>query len=119
MLDDLIEEEPIVKITKTAAHAIKDAWNSEFKDNNYALRVGVRGGGCAGLSYLLDFATNLNEVKDDFLSEQYGVKIYVPTLAAPYLEGTVIDYVTSLQGMGFKFDNPNASTKCGCGSSFG
>ena len=119
MIDDLVDEEPVVKITQTAAHAIKDAWDSEFEGKEYALRVGVRGGGCAGLSYMLDFVTNPEEVKDDFMSEQYGIKIYVPSMASPFLEGTIIDYVTSLQGMGFKFNNPNANTKCGCGSSFG
>ena len=119
MIDDLVDEEPIVKLTQTAAREVKKAWDSEFDNKDYALRIGVRGGGCAGLEYTLDFATNLEEVKDDFSSNQHGVKVYVPSLAAPYLEGTIIDYITSLQGMGFKFNNPNANTKCGCGSSFG
>lgn len=108
------DDEPIVKLTETAIIAVK-----EFMDDptitGDGLRVGVRGGGCAGYQYVLDFS---NVKSNDFIFEQDGLKIYVDPISAMHLEGTVIDYVTGLQGAGFKFINPNAKSTCGCGSSY-
>lgn len=80
------------------------------------LRVSVTDGGCSGFSYKLDFD---NEQKpDDIIFEADGVTVYVDPGSAPYLKGTVIDYVAGLYGGGFKFTNPNATGTCGCGTSF-
>lgn len=80
------------------------------------IRVGVKGGGCSGLSYELGFDTELKE--DDKMFEDNGVKIVVDKKSFLYLIGTVLDYSGGLNGKGFTFNNPNASRTCGCGESF-
>ena len=79
------------------------------------LRVGVRGGGCSGFQYALAF-DNLRD--GDEIFEDHGLKILVDRPSLPYVRGAVVDYVESLQGAGFKVDNPNVIAACGCGSSF-
>lgn len=80
------------------------------------LRVGVADGGCSGFSYKLAFDNQ--QKPDDVILEFGGVPIYVDSTSAPYLAGTVIDFVIDLHGGGFKFTNPNATATCGCGTSF-
>ncbi|HEU4342562.1 MAG TPA: iron-sulfur cluster assembly accessory protein [Candidatus Binatia bacterium] len=81
-----------------------------------ALRVSVTDGGCSGFSYKLDFDNQQRPT--DIVLELDGVNVYVDSASAPYLKGTVIDYVAGLYGGGFKFTNPNATGTCGCGTSF-
>ncbi len=79
------------------------------------LRVGVKGGGCSGFQYNLAF----DEQRDgDEVFEFAGLKVYVDQPSLPYVRGSVIDYVESLQGAGFQVNNPNVVAACGCGSSF-
>jgi iron-sulfur cluster assembly accessory protein len=80
------------------------------------LRISVLPGGCSGFKYSL----NIEErpLDDDLVSELNGVRVFVDGFSAQYLAGITIDYVTSMQGSGFTFNNPNASGGCGCGSSF-
>ena len=80
-----------------------------------ALRVGVRGGGCSGFSYDLYFdqSTAMDKQYDS-----HGVRLVVDQMSLQYLRGTEVDYVEGLQGAGFKFQNPNVKSTCGCGSSF-
>ena len=79
------------------------------------LRVGVKGGGCSGFQYQLAF----DERKDgDVIFESHGVKLLVDGPSLPYVDGSSIDYVESLQGAGFQVNNPNVTAACGCGSSF-
>jgi iron-sulfur cluster assembly accessory protein len=80
------------------------------------LRVSVLPGGCSGFKYSL----NIEErpLEDDMVAEVNGVRVFVDGFSAQYLTGVAIDYVTSMQGSGFTFSNPNASGGCGCGSSF-
>src|SRR5512133_782618 len=80
------------------------------------LRVGVVGGGCSGFSYSMSFenAAGLMDKSYDF----DGVKVYVDATSLMYLNGCVVDYVETLEGAGFKFENPNVKSTCGCGSSF-
>lgn len=80
------------------------------------LRVGVIGGGCSGLQYLLDFTPGISG--DDWVLEQHGIKVFIDPFSAAHLAGTTIDYTDGLSGTGFKFDNPNVVRACGCGSSF-
>jgi iron-sulfur cluster assembly protein len=80
------------------------------------LRVGVRGGGCSGFSYFLEFAESSKE--GDRILETNGVKIFVDNKSFLYLAGTTVDYIDGLGGAGFKFQNPNARRTCGCGESF-
>lgn len=106
--------EPIVKVTAIAIEAIKKFMN-EPAVKGTGIRMGVRGGGCAGFQYALDFSY---EKPTDFVYEQDGLKIYIDPLSAVHLEGTTLDYISGLAGTGFKFENPHATKTCGCGSSY-
>jgi iron-sulfur cluster assembly accessory protein len=105
---------PIV-FTAKAIEMVKAAIAQENL-SGYGLRVGVVGGGCSGFQYAMDFE---NEAKEGDVSyEQDGLTYYVDPMSAMYLQGVTVDYVTGLQGAGFKFSNPNAKNTCGCGQSF-
>lgn len=108
-------EESIVFLTPKAVEMVKETMaNENFED--HSLRVAVVGGGCSGYQYALNFDQDVAE--DDVCWEQEGVKIVVDQYSAGYLKGTVVDYVMSLNGAGYKFNNPTAKRTCGCGSSF-
>jgi iron-sulfur cluster assembly accessory protein len=81
------------------------------------LRIGVKGGGCSGFQYALDFDDTVNE-EADMKIEQHGVTVVVDKKCLLYLEGTTLDYYESIEHRGFTFDNPNVTKSCGCGSSF-
>ena len=85
-------------------------------DQNAFIRVGVKGGGCSGLTYNLEFDKDLKE--EDKLFEDQGVKIVVDKKSFLYLVGTELQYTGGLNGKGFVFNNPNANRTCGCGESF-
>jgi len=104
-----------IEITERAAEMVREAMHQE-ELVEHGLRVGVTGGGCSGLQYLLDFSKEPSDI--DFFNEQHGVRVFIDPYSAAHLAGTTIDYVDSLQGSGFKFDNPNIVRSCGCGSSF-
>ena len=108
------EEMPLF-FTDEAITAAKDALASEDLKSGESLRVGIRGGGCSGFSYVLDFT---GHKENDFVMDFDGITVYLDPMSAMHLEGTTIDYVKSLMGMGFKFINPSAKKTCGCGSSF-
>jgi len=80
------------------------------------LRVGVVGGGCSGFSYSMTFENNAGLMDKTF--DMDGLKVYVDATSVMYLQGCSVDYVETLEGAGFKFDNPNVKSTCGCGSSF-
>jgi iron-sulfur cluster assembly protein len=84
--------------------------------NGHGLRISIADGGCSGFSYKLDFEKE--KKSDDNVLEFDDVRVYVDSNSAPYLKGTVIDFVSGLYGGGFKFSNPNATGTCGCGTSF-
>lgn len=84
---------------------------------NLALRFGVKGGGCSGLTYFMNIEKDEPREQDDVI-EQDGVKILVDKKSHLYVHGITIDYESSLTGGGFKFENPNAKGGCGCGTSF-
>lgn len=81
------------------------------------IRLGVSGGGCAGLQYKMEPAEAVLE--GDLLQEVNGMKFFIHPMAAPYLKGIHLDYTHSMMESGFKFINPNAASTCGCGTSFG
>jgi len=107
--------ESMVLITPVAALKVNEIRDAEAIEANMALRLRVVGGGCAGFSYDLYFDEPA-EVDRQF--EIQGVKVVVDEMSLMYLVGTEIDYVEGLQGAGFKFNNPNVKSTCGCGSSF-
>ena len=107
--------ESMVLITPTAATKITEIRGAEGIEPTMALRLRVVGGGCAGFSYDLYFDEG-TEVDREL--EIAGVKVVVDEMSLMYLVGVEIDYVEGLQGAGFKFNNPNVKSTCGCGSSF-
>jgi iron-sulfur cluster insertion protein len=104
-----------VHITPVAATKVNEIRQAEAIEPHMALRLRVVGGGCAGFSYDLYFDEG-TEVDRAF--EIQGVRVVVDEMSLMYLVGTEIDYVEGLQGAGFKFNNPNVKSTCGCGSSF-
>ena len=102
-------------MTAAPVKAAKDAVDSDGNDGD-GLRVSVVGGGCSGYQYNLDFEREPRE--GDTLIQFDGLAVFIDPVSAGYLRGTVIDFVTGLNGAGFKFSNPNARRTCGCGSSF-
>jgi len=80
------------------------------------LRVGVVGGGCSGFSYSMQFENSSGLM--DKVFDMEGLKVYVDATSVMYLNGCIVDYVETLEGAGFKFENPNVKSTCGCGSSF-
>ncbi len=107
--------ESMLIITPTAAVKVNEIRDAEGIEPNMALRLRVVGGGCAGFSYDLYF----DEVAEvDRQLDIQGVKVVVDEMSLMYLVGVEIDYVEGLQGAGFKFNNPNVKSTCGCGSSF-
>ncbi len=105
-----------VTLTPKAVDMVKTTRAQEGIDATCGLRIAVRGGGCSGFEYALDFE---NEVRDtDLVYQQGDLQVIVDPVSARYLQGTQIDYVFGMQGAGFKFNNPNAVGTCGCGSSF-
>lgn len=105
-----------VTITPKAVDMVKITREQEGIEETYGLRVAVRGGGCSGFEYALDFENEARE--NDLVYDQNGLTVYLDSLSARYLQGTEIDYVLGMSGAGFKFNNPNAVGTCGCGSSF-
>ena len=105
--------EPVLTLTPAACQAIKEAMAAKKLTQ---LRVGVVPGGCSGFSYDLELVNDHKPT--DVVFEQEGVTVVVDPMSAQYLKGVSIDFVTGLQGSGFKFSNPNARSSCGCGSSF-
>lgn len=102
--------------TAKAIDMIRTALEETKGEDGDYLRVGVKGGGCSGFQYSLNFTDEVDE--EDILVHFEGLKVITDAFSASYLKGTELDYVETLQGAGFKFNNPNAKRTCGCGSSF-
>jgi len=106
-----------IKITAKASREIKRIMEENKIPSDFGLRVGVKGGGCSGLTYTLGFDGDLRE--GDTIIENDGVKLLVDGKSLFYLTGTELDFSDGLNGRGFVFNNPNAAKTCGCGESFG
>ena len=114
-----------VLLTEIAAREVKNIVEQQYEAARQAgetpkplyLRVGVKGGGCSGFSYALDLTENMNEEADEHW-QQDGVDIVCDSKSLLYLDGTRIDFKDEVMGRGFVFQNPNATSTCGCGSSF-
>jgi iron-sulfur cluster assembly protein len=106
----------MITITDKGAEKVAEFLTAQGTDvSNAGLRVGVRGGGCSGFQYNLAFD---EQREGDAVFEDHGLKLLVDRASLPYVSGSIIDYVDSLQGAGFQVNNPNVVAACGCGSSF-
>ena len=106
---------PVITLTEAAVKEVKRLVNVQGITDG-GLRLGVKGGGCSGLSYTINFDEKIGPY--DQVYEFDGVKVIVDTKSAIYLQGTQLDYHKDLMGGAFKFVNPNANKTCGCGESF-
>jgi iron-sulfur cluster assembly accessory protein len=107
----------MVKMTPTAVKKVKEVMEAQ-DPKPAALRVGVRGGGCSGFSYSLQFESEGVAGPMDKLFNFEDLIVLVDNISGMYLDGCEIDYVETLEASGFKFNNPNVKSTCGCGSSF-
>ncbi|HJU48972.1 MAG TPA: iron-sulfur cluster insertion protein ErpA [Gaiellaceae bacterium] len=108
--------ETFLSITPTAASKVRELMAEEPDAAELVLRVAIQGGGCSGFQYGLGFDTGAAE--GDHELELEGVRVVVDPYSAPYLQGATIDFLNGLQESGFKIENPNAVSSCGCGHSF-
>jgi iron-sulfur cluster assembly protein len=109
-------ETTIVTLTERAAEKVKGLMAQEPAGEAEVLRVAIQGGGCSGFEYALGFDRGATE--GDHELELHGVRVVVDPFSAPYLKGASIDFLETIQEAGFKIDNPNAASACGCGHSF-
>jgi iron-sulfur cluster assembly accessory protein len=107
----------LINVTETAAERIRELLEKDGKLGTHGLRMKVIGGGCSGLRYELAFDDRVSEADTEV--ESSGVRVIVDDKSALYLAGTTLDFVDTLQETGFKMNNPNATSTCGCGESFG
>jgi iron-sulfur cluster assembly protein len=106
----------MITISDKGAEKVREFLDSQQADVSMAgLRVGVRGGGCSGFQYQLAFD---EQRERDVVFESHGLKLLVDEESLPFVSGSTIEYEESLQGAGFKVNNPNVVAACGCGSSF-
>ena len=106
----------MITLTDKGAEKVHEFFDSQQPDVSLAgLRVGVRGGGCSGFQYQLAFD---EQRAGDVVFESHGLKLLIDAESLPFVRGSTIDYEETLQGAGFKVNNPNVVAACGCGSSF-
>lgn len=106
----------MIELTEAAALEIQRIVEEKALPDSTALRLAIKGGGCAGFNYVLDFAVDKKQFDEEFVSQ--GRRVLVDRKSLLYVDGTVIDFDTSLMERGFKFHNPLADAACGCGTSF-
>tara|TARA_Y100000817_G_scaffold282031_1_gene247041 strand:+ start:622 stop:957 length:336 start_codon:yes stop_codon:yes gene_type:complete len=105
----------IISLSENAAKRIKEIMSGAEK-NSLGVRVGVKSGGCAGMSYVMEYAKEINP--NDEIIEDKGVKVFIDSAAVMYLLGTEMDYKKDNFSTSFTFNNPNETERCGCGESF-
>ena len=105
----------VITLSDNAANRIKEIMSNNEK-NSIGVRVGVKSGGCAGMSYIMEYAKEINPT--DEIIEDKGVKVFIDPSAVMYLLGTEMDYKKEEFSSSFIFKNPNETERCGCGESF-
>src|SRR3954454_2138625 len=105
----------MVQMTEKAIGKVKEIMSSQ-EPSPGGLRIAVVGGGCSGFSYSMAFENAPNMLDKTY--DYSGLKVFIDQASLPYLDGARVDYVETLEGSGFKFDNPQVKSTCGCGSSF-
>jgi iron-sulfur cluster assembly accessory protein len=106
----------LVTLTPKAAAKIRELMAEEPVGEAEVLRIAIQGGGCSGFQYGLGF--DRSEQEGDLTLEEHGITVVVDQFSAPYLSGATVDFLDGLKESGFKIDNPNATSACGCGHSF-
>jgi iron-sulfur cluster assembly accessory protein len=106
----------MVQLTPVAVNKVKEILTQQTP-SPVGLRVAVVGGGCSGFSYHMAFENQVNDASDN-VYEFDGLKVLVDQMSEMYLDGVQVDYIETIEGSGFKFNNPNVKSTCGCGSSF-
>jgi iron-sulfur cluster assembly protein len=121
MAEIVLESSAVVQeeifITPKAAEQVRKVKSDNNIPQNFALRLGVKGGGCSGFTYVLAFDERPRSGDREFSIE--GLNVYVDPKSLNFLSGTTLDFSDGLNGRGFVFNNPNAHKTCGCGNSFG
>lgn len=107
-------EQNIISISEDAIREVKRIL-AENPEPETGLRLGVKGGGCSGLSYIIDFG---KAKEKDHIDHSFGFPVFIDPKSSLYLKDTMLDFQGGFMGRGFKFVNPNASNTCGCGESF-
>lgn len=105
-----------ISLTENAEKEIRKVIEENKLSSNTGLRLGIKGGGCAGFTYVFDFDDKPGEF--DQIFESRGIRIFADKKSLLYIDGTEVDFSTSLMDRGFKFHNPKANASCGCGTSF-
>lgn len=105
----------MINLTEKAANEFKRQMTARDAEGQF-VRIGIDTGGCSGMQYTVDFATDAES--DDSVFEHHGVKVVCDSISLVSLNGLTVDFVEALVGGGFKFENPNAKRSCGCGTSF-
>jgi iron-sulfur cluster assembly protein len=105
----------MVQLTETAVSKVKEILGGQ-EPQPAGLRIAVVGGGCSGFSYSMAFENTPNMLDKTYSFD--GLKVFIDQASLLYLDGAEVDYVENLEGSGFKFNNPNVKSTCGCGSSF-
>ena len=109
-------KEMVITLTEKAASKVKLLLEKENK-NDYGLRVGVTAGGCS--SYMYDISLEKAPKENDTIIEEKGVKMFINPESIAFMKGSTVDFIDALQNAGFKINNPNVKTTCGCGHSVG
>lgn len=106
----------MINVTDNAFNKIRDLIVEEKDNDNLALRMSVKGGGCSGFQY--EFTFDDKQEEDDFVIEKYSIKVFVDSMSAQYLMGSTLDYKEEKFNSQFVITNPEVKSTCGCGSSF-
>jgi iron-sulfur cluster assembly protein len=106
----------MIQMTERAISKVKEVLEQQDEPKPAGLRIAVVGGGCSGFNYSMAFENTAGLLDKTYNFD--GLKVFIDQASMLYLDGAKVDYVETLEGAGFKFDNPNVRTTCGCGSSF-
>lgn len=115
-MSDTMMEKDEIQVTSKAVSQIKKIMEENNITSDLGLRIGVKGGGCSGMTYTMGF--DEQKFDTDKIIEKDGVKLFIDGKSLFYLTGTELDFSDGLNGKGFVFNNPNAKKSCGCGNSF-
>ncbi|MCA9652004.1 MAG: iron-sulfur cluster assembly accessory protein [Myxococcales bacterium] len=110
------DETPALRVTERAAKVMRKQLEKRGTPGS-AIRFGIRGGGCTGYSYMFQFEDGEPRRKDTVIEAAHGVRVYLDPKSLVLVRGTQIDFETGIRGHGFRFDNPNVDSSCGCGES--